>query len=82
MKKKISELIVEGKSKKEILVFFEERYGEWILRNPKKAGFNVSLWLLPFGAILAAVFLVGWFLKKKRNVLVIGYEISIYLFSN
>ena len=65
MKKKISNLIAEGKSKKEILVFFEERYGEWILRNPKKAGFNVSLWLLPFGVILAAVFLVGWFLKKN-----------------
>ncbi len=65
MKKKIRELMIAGKSKEEILVFFEERYGEWILRNPKKAGFNVSLWMLPFGVILGAIFLVGYFLRKK-----------------
>jgi len=58
MKQRIRELIQEGKTEAEILQFFEERYGEWILRSPKKEGFNLVLWLLPGLITIIAVFLL------------------------
>ena len=65
MKNKIRILLLEGKTRQEILVFFEERYGEWVLRTPKKTGLNVSLWLLPLLFISGAFLWIFFLLKKK-----------------
>ena len=40
MKMKIKEMLQAGKSEKQIINFFVIRYGEWILRSPKKEGVN------------------------------------------
>jgi len=69
MKLKIREMLKEGKTEREILDFFEERYGEWILRSPKMHGFNLLLWLLPAVLILVAVFLLVWSLKSRAHQL-------------
>jgi cytochrome c-type biogenesis protein CcmH len=65
MKMKIREMLKEGKTESEILDFFEERYGEWILRSPKMRGFNLLLWGLPAILILIAVLLL-WRSMKSR----------------
>ncbi len=68
MKNKVREMLKEGKSEEEILTFFEERYGEWILRSPKKEGFNLFLWLLPIVLIVVAsilLFINLW--KRSKN---------------
>lgn len=65
MKKKIHTMLLEGKNRQQILGFFEERYGEWVLRNPKKTGLNISLWALPFAAIVFVSLYFFFFLKKK-----------------
>ena len=44
MKLKVRELMKSGLSDEEILAYFVERYGEWILRAPSKQGFNLLLW--------------------------------------
>lgn len=68
MKQRIRELLKDGKTEAEILQFFEERYGEWILRSPKKEGFNLVLWLLPGLIILIAVILlILSILKRSRQ---------------
>ena len=67
MKLKIREMLKEGKSEREILNFFEERYGEWILRSPKMKGFNLLLWGLPAVLILVAVFLLVRSMKAKAH---------------
>jgi cytochrome c-type biogenesis protein CcmH len=58
--------IAEGKSDEEILKYFEERYGEWALLQPKPEGMNLAIWILPVGFLLggAAVILIR--LKKRR----------------
>ena len=66
MKSKIRLLLQEGKSEEEILQFFKERYGEWILRNPEKSGFNLILWFLPGVVIVLAALLLFFHLKKGR----------------
>ncbi|MCP4754673.1 MAG: cytochrome c-type biogenesis protein CcmH [Proteobacteria bacterium] len=65
MKLKIRKMLEEGKSNEEILQYFEERYGEWILRSPKKRGFNLLLWTLPGIVIVVAVLLL--FVAMKRR---------------
>ena len=65
MKTKIRSLLEEGKNEEQVLKFFETRYGEWILRNPKKDGLNISLWLFPLGGIILAACLITYNLIKK-----------------
>ena len=60
MKGKIRGLLKDGKSVDDVLQFFEERYGEWILRSPRKTGINLLLWIIPFGLI--GVLVTGFFL--------------------
>ncbi len=46
----------QGKTKEEILQYFESRYGERIMAKPNKKGFNLILWFLPFVFVaLAAI---------------------------
>ena len=66
IKDKIRELMKDGKSDKEILAYFVERYGEWILRAPTKSGFNLVLWILPGAGILIGIFIVLF--RSKRWV--------------
>ena len=65
MKKTIRKMLVEGKTEAEVLNFFELRYGEWILRSPKKSGFNLLLWLLPGLLIIIAIIVLFLFVRKK-----------------
>ncbi|MCG8338880.1 MAG: cytochrome c-type biogenesis protein CcmH [Proteobacteria bacterium] len=58
MKNKVRELLIQGKSEDEILKYFEERYGEWILRSPKKEGFNLVLWVTPLILIVVVGLIV------------------------
>lgn len=69
MKMKIREMLKEGKTESEILDFFEERYGEWILRSPKMRGFNLLLWGLPAILILVAVLLLLRSMKSRSHQL-------------
>jgi cytochrome c-type biogenesis protein CcmH len=44
---KIRGLVSAGKTDDEVRSYFVARYGEWILLNPKAAGFNWLVWLGP-----------------------------------
>ncbi len=66
IKDKIRELMKNGNSDEEILAYFVERYGEWILRAPPKRGFNLVLWILPGAGILIGLFIVLF--RSKRWV--------------
>jgi cytochrome c-type biogenesis protein CcmH len=47
MRSLIREQLRAGKSPDEVTAYFVERYGEWILLEPKAEGFNWAVWLLP-----------------------------------
>mgnify|MGYP006286150929 FL=1 len=68
MKNKIREMLKEGKSEDEILAFFVDRYGEWILRSPQKEGFNLILWVTPLALIvIAGAIVIAVLLRKSRQ---------------
>ena len=64
IKGKIRELMKQGKSDEEIMAYFVERYGEWILRAPPVSGFNMVLWILPGVAIVTGLL---WVLYRSKN---------------
>lgn len=48
MRDLIRERLEAGESPAAIRAYFVERYGEWILLAPKREGFNMLVWVLPF----------------------------------
>ena len=44
----VKDLIKKGKSEDEIYDFLSEKYGDWILYNPKLNAGNLLLWSLPY----------------------------------
>ncbi len=64
MRDVIQQQLEEGKSEKEILAFFQERYGDWILLNPPKRGIHLLVWLLPLIAALVGVGLLAMYFRR------------------
>ena len=60
----IREQIKAGKTDDEILVFIEDRYGEFALLKPRFDIKNAPLWGLPFLLILAGIFLMRSFFRN------------------
>ncbi len=54
----------EGRTEEEILNYFENRYGEWILLKPKPSGFNLVIWILPLFVLLAGGLFLVFTLRK------------------
>lgn len=59
--------VLEGQHKKEILDFFTERYGLWILREPPAKGFHFLAWLIPLLAMLLGPCLIWFFIIRKKQ---------------
>lgn len=60
----IREQIKAGKTDDEIIVFIEDRYGEFALLKPRFDIKNAPLWALPFLLILAGIFLMRSFFRN------------------
>lgn len=60
----IAELIKEGKKKEEIIDIFVKRYGQKALAAPKKEGFNILGYILPFIALIGAAFFISRVIKS------------------
>ena len=43
----VRQLLAEGYSAEQVLLYFEGRYGEFVRLSPKASGFNLVVWLLP-----------------------------------
>jgi len=67
MKSAVAEQVKQGQSKENILKFFTERYGVWILREPPKQGFHILAWLLPLGAMVLGPLVLWLFVWRKRQ---------------
>lgn len=55
MRSLIREQLRAGKTPDEVRAYFLERYGEWILLEPKAEGFNWAVWLLPVFLLLGGL---------------------------
>ena len=69
IKDQVKEQMDKGRSKEEILEFFVERYGPWILREPPKEGFNVIAWIIPIAMLFLGPIII-WAVVWRNKVTV------------
>ncbi|MBI2082147.1 MAG: cytochrome c-type biogenesis protein CcmH [Deltaproteobacteria bacterium] len=62
----VREQVQAGKSDEEILKYFEERYGEWVLLKPKPVGMNLMVWILPILVFLGGGIFIFVAVSKKK----------------
>lgn len=73
MREVISEKMMAGESKEQIKAYFVQQYGDVVLGQPPREGFNLVVWIFP---ILAALVGLGWVAylvvtwRKKRPMAV------------
>ena len=67
IRRKVIEEINKQKNQTQVLNFFTERYGPWILREPPKKGLHLFAWILPLTILVYGVFFLLYKLKGKQN---------------
>lgn len=67
MRQIIQEQLDQGSSRAEILAFFQDRYGDWILLTPPRSGVLLIVWLLPIAAALAGVAALVLIVRRWRK---------------
>ncbi len=72
MRKQVQTQLEQGRSEAEILAFFQERYGDWILLEPPRRGVHLLVWWLPGIALAAGVgglafLMVRWTRNAQRD---------------
>ena len=78
MAAEIQQQIDEGKSKGEISDYFVAQYGEAVLASPRKSGFGLAAWIIPFLTIAAgggATAWLVWLWARRRGTRV--YETTV-----
>jgi cytochrome c-type biogenesis protein CcmH len=63
----IQEQLEAGRSQAEVLAFFQERYGDWILLEPPRRGIHLVVWLLPIVATVVAVAALSVLVRRWRE---------------
>ena len=64
MKHQVNALLARGYTQEQILSYFEQSYGQFVLLKPKFQGVNTLVWVLPLLAIAIGVVIVVSKAKK------------------
>ena len=67
LKMVVKDLIKQGKTEEEIYNFLSEKYGDWILYNPKFNSGNFLLWVLPYLALIAGGITIVLLIRKSSK---------------
>jgi cytochrome c-type biogenesis protein CcmH len=68
----VRERLAAGQTPEQVMQYFVDKYGEWILLSPRRRGFTLLLWIAPFaavavGLVLVAVLLRRWTRRARRR---------------
>ena len=64
MRAVVKERLRAGESEDQVKAYFVERYGEWILLEPKMSGLNILLYALPVILITGGLVFVIYLVKR------------------
>jgi cytochrome c-type biogenesis protein CcmH len=70
LRREIREQMKAGKSDQEVIAFLTARYGKFILYNPPVDPTTYLLWFGPFVLLLAGLFVLFRYLKRRRELIV------------
>ena len=60
----IRERLAAGEPPEQVVQYFLDKYGEWILLAPRGRGLNLMVWAAPVVAVLAGLIAVGVLLRR------------------
>ena len=67
MKRQVRDLLARGYTEEQILSYFEQSYGQFVLLKPKFEGINRLVWLLPLAALIIGIVIVAMKMKKLEK---------------
>ena len=67
MKAIIGEQLNAGQTEHQIIDYFVQRYGDYILMKPRSDGVGRALWLTPLAALLVLMLVVGWQIRLRAR---------------
>ena len=67
LKMVVKDLIEKGKTEEEIYEFLSEKYGEWILYNPKFNPGNFLLWSIPYLVLIVGGAIIVFLIRKRSK---------------
>lgn len=62
----IREQLADGQTPEEVQAYFARQYGDGVLANPPKQGFNLILWLSPVVAVILGGFFFSRYMRTLR----------------
>ena len=60
----IKERLAAGESSDQVVRYFVDKYGEWILLSPPRRGFSLLVWIFPFVAVVVGLGIVALVLRR------------------
>ena len=60
----VRERLATGESPEQVIQYFVDKYGEWILLEPRRSGFTLLVWVLPPVALVAGLVAVALLLRR------------------
>ncbi len=60
----IRERLATGDRPPQVIEYFVDKYGEWILLSPRPRGFTLLVWVVPFVAVAVGLVLVAVRLRR------------------
>ena len=63
----VKDLIKQGKTEEEIYSFLSDKYGDWILYNPKFNPGNFLLWILPYSVLVLGALIIAFLIRKSSK---------------
>ncbi len=67
MRDLIRERLAAGDRPDQVMAYFVQRYGDWVLLAPPARGLNLVLWLAPFAAVVGGLVLVVSLARRWRR---------------
>lgn len=64
MKRVIRERLAAGERPEQVVQYFVDKYGEWILLEPRRGGFTLLVWILPPLAVVLGLGVVVTLVRR------------------
>ena len=63
----IRQRLAAGDTPEQVVAYFVDKYGLWILLAPPKRGFNLLVWIAPFAGLAVGLVVVGLIIRRWRS---------------
>ena len=67
MRQEARSLLSQGYTREQVVGYFEQRYGEFVLLEPRARGLNLIVWAAPAGIVLLGGLAVALRLRQRRR---------------